>query len=196
VHDEDLLLSLLLASSLSTPSASAINPAQSILSPSPPTSGGQFPNASEQDLIARLPTALSSEECFRADPDEIPRNYPFHGGPLEPLPVSAAVRCPLSAGLEVFFYAAAACNLVSACGADTEATIFSLAARREVQRGTCEAGVAALDRWQFGRAQGWVLCGEDMLWTYDQTNLLGRVRGPDASTTFQWWHENARFPAE
>jgi len=85
---------------------------------------------------------------------------------------------------------------VSACGADTEATIFSLAARREVQRGTCEAGVAALDRWQFGRAQGWVLCGEDMLWTYDQTNLLGRVRGPDASTTFQWWHENARFPAE
>jgi len=157
---------------------------------------GHFPNADEQDLLARLPTALGSETCFRADPDEIPRRYPFHGGPLEPLPVSAAVRCPLRAGMEVFFYAAAACNLASACGADTEATIFSVAARREVPSATCEPGAAALDRWQFGRAEGWVLCGEDMLWTYDRTNLLGRVRGPDASTAFQWWHENARFPAE
>ena len=155
-----------------------------------------FPNVAEEDLLTRLPPGMAPEDCVRADPDEVPTKPKFHDPGLEPLAVAAALRCPIRPGLDVFFYASGPCNLVSACGSDAQATVFSYASRREVARGECSGEAEALDEWHFGRATGWVLCGPDMLWTYDRSNLLGRATSAVAGVAFEWWRDNARFPAE
>jgi hypothetical protein len=155
-----------------------------------------YPDAAELQLLARLPSGLSVDTCVRADDDEVPSIPPFHEPGLVPLPVSAALRCPMGSGLSVFFYAAGTCELVTACRSETETAVFSIASRRGVPESECAADVAALARWEFGDARGWVVCGDDTVWTYDDSNLLGRATSERPGVAYQWFHENARFPAD
>ena len=155
-----------------------------------------YPDAAEQALLARLPATMSVDTCVRADDDEVPSIPPFHEPGLVPLPVSAALRCPMGSGLSVFFYAAGRCDLVTACRSETETAVFSIASRRGVPEGECAEDAAALARWEFGDARGWVVCGDDTVWTYDDSNLLGRATSERPGVAYRWFHENARFPAD
>ena len=162
-----------------------------------PTGSTAFPNEEEQAMFARLSSAVSREACVRADDDEIPKVPAFHEpGVLLPLPVTAAIRCAMGSGLSVFFYSAGPCTQRSACQSDSETAVFSAASRRGVTAGDCGADADALDRWAFGDAAGFVLCGDDTLWTYDDSNLLGRAVSERPGVAYRWFHENARFPAD
>ncbi|HEX7225673.1 MAG TPA: adenylate/guanylate cyclase domain-containing protein, partial [Candidatus Limnocylindria bacterium] len=183
-----------------SPIASARNTSMaSSLAPEATGSAGPrapFPDAAELQLLARLPSTMSVDSCVRADEDEVPSIPPFHEPGLVPLPVSAALRCPMGSGLSVFFYAAGRCELVTACRSETETAVFSIASRRGVPEAECAPEVAALARWEFGDARGWVVCGDDTVWTYDDSNLLGRASSERPGVAYRWFHENARFPAE
>lgn len=156
--------------------------------PSIPAAAG-FPTLAEQQLLERLPDSIG-EACVSADPDEIPI-YQDGIGDTASLPHTAALRCPVAGGIDAFFYST---NGVS----QPEVALFGYAGRRGAEQGSCdEEGALAIARWTFGPAEGWVLCGTDMFWTYDGSNILGRASGGlNASATMAWWREHGRFPAE
>ncbi len=156
---------------------------------------GGFPNEAETALLTRLPDSLT-QECFRADPDEVPLFQSGIDDPI-PLPIDAGLRCNLPGGMNAFYYATVPAPPPALRSAVPETTLFGYAGRRGIREGSCEDDGPAVDRWSFGPAEGYVLCGSDVFWTYDGTNILGRVNGGrDASVTMDWWRENARFPVE
>jgi class 3 adenylate cyclase len=177
------------SSNLTLPSAS--------LAASVAGSGDSGFTAEERALIDRLPSAVTTA-CVSADPDEIPTFQSGIDRPI-PLPYNAALRCHVSGGLNAFFFATTPAPPPALRSSVPETTLFGYAGRRGVDEGTCDgSGIGtAVDRWSFGDAEGWILCGDDIFWTYDGTNILGRANGGrDASVTMAWWRDNARFPAE
>jgi Adenylate and Guanylate cyclase catalytic domain len=150
----------------------------------------------ELALLARLPATLDLS-CVRADADEIPSFQSAAIYPTIPLPHDAALRCPIGGGLDAFFFATVAAPGPHLTTDVPQTTLFGYAGRRGVSQGSCDGDATAVGRWSFGPAEGWVLCGADVFWTYDGTNILGRANGGrDALTAMAWWRENMRFPAE
>jgi len=177
------------------PGSSNVTSPTASLAASLAASGDSTFTAAEQALIDRLPSAVTAA-CVSADPDEIPMFQSGIDRPI-PLPYNAALRCHVSGGLNAFFFATTPAPPPALRSSVPETTLFGYAGRRGVVEGTCDPNGVAVDRWSFGDAEGWILCGDDIFWTYDGTNILGRANGGrDASVTMAWWRDNARFPAE
>ena len=177
-------------------------PAASTLAASPsPGVLGPYPTDAELALLAEVD--MDAAACVRADADEIPTAPHPHQDSYYRPDVEAAVRCPVTGGVSVYYY-----KLLASIAADPMAfpedladeIVISLAGRREISAGACSAQASALESWEFGESSGWLLCDPghqplELFWTYDGTNLLGKAEGRDLGTLLEWWADHARFAA-
>ena len=166
------------------------------LASSPVASNAAFPTEAEARLLARLDETIA-RHCVRADAADVPELDESYSV-VTPLAHDAGLECQLGSTSEpdtAWFWSA-----VSGQRHEQVSAIFAqTAGRRSLPSGDCAEADLAFGRWEFGAAQGRLLCyglrNATLMWTYDDENLLAiAVRSDgDMRALYTWWREHARL---
>lgn len=165
------------------------------------TDPGEFPNASEADLLDHL-LARVATRCARADPEDTPL---FHFTPDEfdrptfALRTRAGVSC-LVDGVRVHYWQGSGIGAFSAHIAYASDLFYNTVRRLSLTEGDCAEDSRVYGPWAVGAHSGMVLCyagasNAVIEWTFDEENIyaIAQVRDRDASELYRWWVETGRL---
>jgi class 3 adenylate cyclase len=185
-----------LNTSASPPSQSATPVSPGSSSSLPGATESAFPSDQEARLLARLDETIA-RHCLRANAADVPE---FDGGygRITPLVHDAGLECRLGSTSEpdtVWFWSA-----VPGQYFEEVSLIFAqTAGRRSLPPGDCATSDVAFGPWEFGTAQGRLLCygsrNATLMWMYDDENLLATAIRSDGDmrVLYRWWREHARL---